>query len=293
MNSYKLFKQLAKNPETGVWNKDNISYVTERAYEHAGSKETYPWFLNLPGLNYEKFDKSQVPQGLGLQYGYSYNGVVISTTLYLVWLLNENLKTGRFKIQRKSISDLKEAINLHHNGKADIIINSTGLLARDLVTSEEAAKIHAIRGATLLVENNLESKFSVKDYDPEFPDDSFYLMPRQEGGTVIGGCFELNAEDQTTIDPAQKQRFISKVKKYFPRLLNANGELDIVREQVGFRPGRTGGPRIELDEQWTYENSVALIHNYGHAGAGYQASWGSAAKVLKTVNDFLGFKARL
>lgn len=33
---------------------------------------------------------------------------------------------------------------------------------------------------------------------------------------------------------------------------------------------RKGGPRIEL-EKWS--NGVPVVHNYGHAGAGYQSSW--------------------
>ncbi|GME76551.1 unnamed protein product [Ambrosiozyma monospora] len=293
MIGFYKFMQLAKTPETGVWNQEYVYYVTERQYKHVGSKVEWPWFLNMPGLNYKKFDKSQVPQGLGLEYGFSCDGVVISTTLYMVWLLNENLKTGRFKIQRKSITDLREAINLHHNGKADIIINATGLLARDLVTPEEAAKIHSVRGTTLLVESNAGKQYTVKDHIPEFPGEYLYAMSRQEGGTVIGGCFEYDAEDKTTIDPAQKQRYLERVKKYVPHLLNFKGELDIVREQVGFRPGRVGGPRIELDQKWTHDNGVALIHNYGHEGSGFLASWGSSARVLNATNDFLGFKSKL
>lgn len=33
---------------------------------------------------------------------------------------------------------------------------------------------------------------------------------------------------------------------------------------------RKGGVRIEA-ERWS--NGVPVVHNYGHAGAGYQSSW--------------------
>ena len=45
--------------------------------------------------------------------------------------------------------------------------------------------------------------------------------------------------------------------------------------------------RIEVDEQ--YQNRL-VIHNYGHGGAGYTLSWGSAFEVLKLIEEKLNPK---
>ncbi|GMK58417.1 hypothetical protein CspeluHIS016_0504490 [Cutaneotrichosporon spelunceum] len=50
----------------------------------------------------------------------------------------------------------------------------------------------------------------------------------------------------------------------------------VVEHLVGFRPSRLGGTRLERAEVRLAGEVVALIHNYGHGGAGWQSSWGCA-----------------
>lgn len=52
---------------------------------------------------------------------------------------------------------------------------------------------------------------------------------------------------------------------------------------------RKGGPRVEkekIDGKW-------VVHQYGHAGYGYQSSWGSAWATERLVNEILKEKAKL
>jgi glycine/D-amino acid oxidase-like deaminating enzyme len=56
----------------------------------------------------------------------------------------------------------------------------------------------------------------------------------------------------------------------------------VVRSVAGIRPFRRGGPRIEREEV----AGKTVVHNYGHGGAGYTLSWGSAtvaAELLRGV----------
>jgi len=46
----------------------------------------------------------------------------------------------------------------------------------------------------------------------------------------------------------------------------------IVRSVAGIRPFRRGGPRLERQDA----GGKIVVHNYGHGGAGYTLSWGSA-----------------
>jgi D-amino-acid oxidase len=70
------------------------------------------------------------------------------------------------------------------------------------------------------------------------------------------------------------------------------GDLSIIRHGVGLRPMRKAGPRVEkenVDGQW-------VVHQYGHAGYGYQSSFGSARETEKLVKEIMGgarTKARL
>lgn len=59
--------------------------------------------------------------------------------------------------------------------------------------------------------------------------------------------------------------------------------LDIIRHGVGLRPVREGGPRVEMEKI----DGISVVHNYGHGGHGYQASFGCAEAAVKLVNDAL------
>jgi hypothetical protein len=64
--------------------------------------------------------------------------------------------------------------------------------------------------------------------------------------------------------------------------------LDIIRHGVGLRPLREGGPRVEKDEV----AGVQIVHNYGHGGFGYQASFGCAETAVSLVREVLRKKTR-
>ena len=54
----------------------------------------------------------------------------------------------------------------------------------------------------------------------------------------------------------------------------------VIREhRVGLRPTRPN-VRVEMDEV----QGTAVIHNYGHGGAGVTLSWGCANAVVELVN---------
>lgn len=61
-------------------------------------------------------------------------------------------------------------------------------------------------------------------------------------------------------------------------------KFDIVDQKVGFRPSRIGGVRVEVEHGRSGSGQHVLIaHNYGHGGAGYQSSWGTAYDTLKLI----------
>ena len=46
-------------------------------------------------------------------------------------------------------------------------------------------------------------------------------------------------------------------------------ELQVISSNVGLRPTRKGGPRLEVERR----DVDIVVHNYGAGGAGYQGSW--------------------
>lgn len=61
--------------------------------------------------------------------------------------------------------------------------------------------------------------------------------------------------------------------------------IPIISQNVGLRPSRKGGPRLELqrDVPVTGGGKVSVVHAYGIGPAGYQSSWGMAEEVAGHV----------
>jgi D-amino-acid oxidase len=55
----------------------------------------------------------------------------------------------------------------------------------------------------------------------------------------------------------------------------------VLRSVAGIRPFRRSGPRIEREAL----GPKVVVHNYGHGGAGYTLSWGSASLVAELLGD--------
>ena len=66
-----------------------------------------------------------------------------------------------------------------------------------------------------------------------------------------------------------------------PELLNQNGEFEVSGVQVGLRPGREGGARVEKEVR----GGICVVHAYGHGGAGYQNSIGIAEDVVALIHE--------
>lgn len=134
-------------------------------------------------------------------------------------------------------------------------------------------KIYPVRGVVYVVKNNTGVKDMISvDIDKE--GESLYLMPRREGELIIGGCFQKNSETKY-VDDGLKSRILGRCPEFLPEYNWTN--IEIVREQVGFRPFREGGFRIERKGH--------IIHCYGVGGSGYQSSWGCADRVSKLASE--------
>lgn len=173
---------------------------------------------------------------------------------------------------------------LHPDGKVDLVVNCTGLMASKLGGVEDK-KVHAARGQIVLVRNEAQRMYASSGTD-DGPDEACYVMTRAAGGgTTLGGCYQKdNWDDQ--VDMKMADRIMKRAIQICPELTRGRGvdHLDVVRHGVGLRPVRDGGTRIERE----CINNTWVVHNYGAGGAGYQSSYGCAKAAKELVDETFG-----
>ena len=218
--------------------------------------------------------------------------------IYVPWLVGQCAKLG-VVFKRATLKHISEAKHLSHTGrKADIIVNATGLLACKLGGVMDS-KVHPVRGQIVVVRNESgipESQgggtmMVTTSGSDDGEDQLTYVMQRAVGGgTILGGTYQKdNWEGSPDLNIAVG--IMKRTVDIMPELTGGKGVegLDIIRHGVGLRPYREGGVRIEkevVDGTW-------VVHNYGHAGWGYQGSYGCAEGVVELVDGIVGAKAML
>ncbi|KAJ4410863.1 D-amino acid oxidase [Didymella pomorum] len=239
-----------------------------------------PWFKDLmPELRI--LDKSELPPSCDT--GTSFKSVCINTAIYLPWLAGQCLKNN-VTLKRGVLSHISEAPSHHSTGSASIILNCTGLLTSKLGGVMDTT-VYPGRGQIAVVRNEPGAMHTTSGTD-DGPDEAMYIMQRAAGGgTIIGGCLQ-HGSWVGQVDPNLTERILQRAVDICPSLAPKTGkvtELSVIRHGVGLRPMREGGIRVEKERigiEW-------VVHNYGHAGYGYQSSWGSAWAAEKLVLDIL------
>lgn len=240
-----------------------------------------PWYRELMD-NFRELSADQLPPGV--DSGCEFTSVCINTAVYLPWLVSQCSKLGAV-FRRKTIKHISEAAGLHHTGKpADVVVNATGVLACKLGGVEDK-KVYPIRGQIVLVRNEAKGLMPTVSGCDDGDDELVYVMQRAlGGGTILGGTYTKGSWDPNP-DPNIAIRIMKRAVETLPALTDGKGieGLDVIRHGVGLRPGREGGVRIEKE----VIEGLRVVHNYGHAGWGYQGSYGCAERVVELVDEVL------
>ncbi|KAI4107684.1 MAG: hypothetical protein LQ339_002590 [Xanthoria mediterranea] len=274
------------HPEAGVHFQDTAIYnrtkdVNSNLGRYLAEKlKAEPWYKDVVP-NFRQLSREQ----LGTQYsnGHAFTSVCINTAIYLPWLASQCLFKG-VVFKRANLKHVRDASVIHHTGqKADLVVNCTGLSSLKFGGVEDQ-NMMPIRGQTVLVRNEANIMCSSSGTD-DGEEEVCYLMQRAAGGgTLLGGSYQRGNWD-SQLDPNLAIRIMKRAVELCPALTDGKGieHLDIIRHGVGLRPYRQGSTRIEkerIDGVWT-------VHNYGHGGFGYQASYGCAKKAVKLVGEVL------
>jgi len=220
----------------------------------------------------------------------------INVPQYLLYLLEKAQSHGvqivkaRLDTTKGFVHALKEAEELisafHSQSQSSVVnsplkpiacfINATGLGARTLCND---AAMYPIRGQTVLVKGEAQSTITRVGSNYRA-----YCIPRPGSGTTILGGTKEEGVWESEPDEKATEEILRRNAWQVPELLTGpDGGFEVLSVQCGLRPGRKGGPRVEgevLDG-----GRVRVVHAYGHAGAGYQNSVGSARKVVRLVGE--------
>jgi D-amino-acid oxidase len=216
-----------------------------------------PWWKPaVPAL--EWIDPDRLPSGYtsGLRLAVP----VVDMPHHLAWLAHRLGQSG-VPLRWRRIDRL-DAVS----GSADVVINCTGLGARNLLPDHSMVPV---RGQTIVVE-----QFGLTGWLLDQSDESrlTYVVPREDT-VVLGGTAEEGSE-RLTPEPATAQAILQRCTALVP----AAGGARIIAHRVGLRPGRPS-VRLEVDAS----GGCPVVHCYGHGGAGVTLSYGCAEDVVRLV----------
>lgn len=238
--------------------KTGISLV--RGYNISKAAHPIPWWFteNLL-LDFTPLCRAEVKRLNGqCESGWSFATFVVDVKKYLPWMMERFQKSGGL-IEKCKISNLDE-LNSY-----DVIVNCTGLGARELVGDDS---VFPIRGQIVTVRApKVTCYFETED------DTSMYVIPRS-GMVILGKTAEPNVWS-TEPDPTTAQEILERCRDFVPDLKEA----EVIGGWACLRPGRKS-VRLEVEER---NRSPPVVHNYGHGGQGYALHWGCALDTVKLV----------
>lgn len=253
------FYQLARTQKCGV----SLVPFTE-LFENSMDED--PWWKDkLPIQKFRHVPPANLPPGY--QDGYTMEVPLIEMPIYMPWL--------RMRFERLGGTVRQGAIvTLSDLYKEDrLVVNCTGLGARELVGDY---KVYPVRGQIVIVRaQGIEQWIAVQSGNT-----LTYIFPRpQSNDCVLGGTAEYN--DWTReVNPQTAVEILERCTRLNPALLGA----EVLTHKVGLRPWRK---EVRLEYEWVFPlGRCAIVHNYGHAGAGVTLSWGCAEEVVMLATQW-------
>ncbi|MFC3351569.1 NAD(P)/FAD-dependent oxidoreductase [Streptomyces echinoruber] len=243
LESLAVYRELAARPaETGVRLVEGVHVGARRA-------ELGPWAARVPGLRAARGE--ECPGGTGLWARLP----LVDLSVHLPWLTDRLLRAGG-TLEQRAVTDLAVV-------PADVVVNCTGLGARELVPDPA---VRPVRGQLVVVENpGITTWLTCVDHSS---DTSTYFFP-QPYGLVLGGTAEEDAWSLVP-DPAVAERIVARCAGFRPEIAGAR----VLAHRVGLRPAR---PAVRLERE-ALPGGRVLVHNYGHGGAGVTVAWGCARR---------------
>lgn len=276
--TFDVLKEIsAKFPESSVKFMKGIDYVEADEELYASLSTGYAEGLK----NFEIISKELLPKNV--KFGAKYDSWCLNSPLYLQFLERRLRMYYGVEFVNSTVVSLKA---ISQNFPNSSIINCTGLGLR--YDGGYDSKCFQVRGQTLLVRPPKNCPYKNMTVTHRLPGGKYsFVIPRPfDGGIIVGGTRQPGV---LTAAPnyEDKEELIKNAMERFPELIiyddNGNPTLDVKKINVGFRPMRQGGVRLEKERIPNSSNSI--IHCYGFGSSGFEMSWGAAELVFKLVED--------
>ncbi|CEP16337.1 hypothetical protein [Parasitella parasitica] len=233
----------------------------------------------------QKFDAVTYDRFMDLAHSSDNTGIMIAPSYdYYDDALSSEVTDPWFKDVVQDFEFLTEKEDLPHGAQLGHKY-TTVLINTPVYIAWLASKFKSLGGK--IVQRNLghiDEVLSAKE--PQWTQGINYVIPRSDGTVVLGGT--ANKHDFNPFPETQTNNTIlEKTFALCPELKEQ--PLEIVKYNVGLRPSRIGGVRIE-NEMLTSRNrkqTIQVTHGYGHGGFGVQSSWGSAEYIVQVMENGL------
>ncbi|EXL71840.1 hypothetical protein FOPG_12538 [Fusarium oxysporum f. sp. conglutinans race 2 54008] len=227
------------------------------------------WFKDFVP-DFRLLEKEELPEGT--KGGITYTTIVLNPNIFLPWM-RSTLERSGVRFMRLDLHALSDARHLGH----DVLINAAGLGPRHLVDVKDPDMLF-LKGQIILVKSDYK-KCLMRDDGKDYT----YVIPRLDGTVIMGGIRDPDISN-TEVDLDIDKDITRRVNKSLPAHFSADpADHDIVGHNVGIRPYRSTGMRIEKQ----IKDGQNIVHAYGITGGGYIFGFGVAREVVKLVNELL------
>jgi D-amino-acid oxidase len=248
--TYLTLRELSRVPGSGV-----SMIRLDKYLKDTGDISDAWWLKAIPDSGYAAVPPDQLPKGY--KNGWRTEVPLMETPRYLPFLLDRLKQYGGQVISGEQITDVSPYL-----GGEDLVVNCTGMGSRALMQDES---LQPVRGQIAVIRTS-----QVRDILVD-ADEPIYLVPREDG-CIVGGTYERNEWEEHP-EPATIETILGRAPALFPGLDTS----DILRTYAGLRPYR---PTVRVEADPTHPR---LLHNYGHGGAGFTLSWGTAGSIVQLV----------
>lgn len=244
-----VLSDLASDPRAAIRQVSGVEVATDL-------RRPPEWISILPSSRL--LAPAEVPDGFAS--GWRYTAPIVTMPVYLDYLVERLTAAG-------AAIDIGEPVTSLRSLDAPLIVNCTGIGARDLVPDPAVVPL---RGQVVIVSNP-----GIADFfrHPSDGVDSTYIFPHGDV-VLLGGTSEEGAWDLAP-RPSVTMRILRDCAAVDPRLRGAQ----VLAERVGLRPYR---PDVRLEAE-ALDDGRVLWHNYGHGGAGVTLAWGCAREIASAV----------
>ncbi|NND72774.1 MAG: FAD-dependent oxidoreductase [Rhodothermales bacterium] len=253
IQTFRRYEKMTTDAATGV-SMVICRWVSDHEYVRPDWSHSVGSFMEM--------DVNELPSGY--THGYQVTVPLIETPTYMPYLLKRfESGGGNLRINPRGIDSLDDPLL----GK--YIVNCSGLGASKLASDD---RMFPIRGQVVSVEN---PGIPFATCDDESSSAVCYVLPRKND-CILGGV-AIRDDWSTKPDLEIAKGIVERCEVLDPRLKGAK----VLGHAAGLRPGRDS---VRLELEWRQEGR-AVIHNYGHGGAGFTLAWGCARDVLRSIKS--------